>query len=293
MDEHEQYPTLRELAESAEDGIEVPAVIVRELFAERDALVAERDRLLTALDGTTIDATALVAERADLEDEVDRLRAVVEDITAHATPIAEDDDGFVAVGYTVTIGAIHRALAALQGAAVDPLHPPMPTGEGQVFGDWLDFVERVARPIVEIENDDAAEQAAMALYRKASPFFICAALVMAANCALGVSAVMGDPPIMCRWCHRPIVLLPAEQLPINEPAWVHVDSQPGTGRRNQIQCEPDMQSMVAEPNTDNFWQCRCGTKYNLGCFVCPNCGTARQRTPGSAESWDAAAGEKP
>lgn len=42
--------------------------------------------------------------------ERDRLRALVEDITAHASPIAEDD---VAVGYTVTIGAIHRALAVL------------------------------------------------------------------------------------------------------------------------------------------------------------------------------------
>jgi hypothetical protein len=41
-----------------------------------------------------------------LEAERDRLRAVVEDITAHASPIAEDDDGFVAVGYTITIGAI-------------------------------------------------------------------------------------------------------------------------------------------------------------------------------------------
>lgn len=40
--EHEQYPTLRELAESA-DVIEVPAAIVRELFAERDALRAVVD----------------------------------------------------------------------------------------------------------------------------------------------------------------------------------------------------------------------------------------------------------
>jgi hypothetical protein len=48
--------------------------------------------------------------------ERDRLRAVVEDIIKHATPIAEDDDGFVAVGYTVTVGAVHRAIAAIQGA---------------------------------------------------------------------------------------------------------------------------------------------------------------------------------
>lgn len=64
--------------------------------------------------------------------ERDRLRAVVEDIAAHANPIAEDDDGFVAVGYTVTVGAIHRALAALGqldrsgniGRALPALTPP-------------------------------------------------------------------------------------------------------------------------------------------------------------------------
>lgn len=64
----------------------------------------------------------------------------------------------------------------------DPLHPPMLTGDDQLFRDWLDFADRVARPIVEFDGDDAAEQAAMALYRKASPFFICAGLILAANC---------------------------------------------------------------------------------------------------------------
>lgn len=38
----------------------------------------ERDRLRAVANDATIDATALVAERADLEDEVDRLRAVVD-----------------------------------------------------------------------------------------------------------------------------------------------------------------------------------------------------------------------
>jgi hypothetical protein len=41
------------------------------------------------------------------------------------------------------------------------------------------------------------------------------------------------------------------------------------------------------------WHCRCGTRYDVGQSICPDCGTARQRMPGSAESWDAAAGEKP
>lgn len=40
---------------------------------------------------------------------------VIQDITEHATPIAHDDAGFVAVGYTVTVGAVHRALSWLAG----------------------------------------------------------------------------------------------------------------------------------------------------------------------------------
>lgn len=66
-DEHEQYPMLRALTESAEE-IEVPAVIVRELFAERDALVADRDRLLA---DRPFQHAAILA----LTDERDRLQA--------------------------------------------------------------------------------------------------------------------------------------------------------------------------------------------------------------------------
>lgn len=61
----------------------------------------------------------------------------------------------------------------------DSLDPVMATGEDQPFQNWIDFLERVARPIV--EGDRAAEDAAMGLYRQANPYFICAALVMAAN----------------------------------------------------------------------------------------------------------------
>ena len=54
----------------------------------------------------------------------------------------------------------------------DLLHPFMPVGDEQEFRDWRDFVERVARPLVEAEDDEAAVQEAMRLYRKASPHFI-------------------------------------------------------------------------------------------------------------------------
>jgi hypothetical protein len=67
--------------------------------------------------------------------------------------------------------------AGMFGGCDDPLHPH----ELGVFRDWVDFVERVARPIAEGEGDQEAEQAAMRLYRQASPFSICTALVMMAN----------------------------------------------------------------------------------------------------------------
>lgn len=42
---------------------------------------------------------------------------IIHDLCQHANPIAVDDDGFVAAGYTVTVGAVHRAFAWLQGAS--------------------------------------------------------------------------------------------------------------------------------------------------------------------------------
>jgi hypothetical protein len=45
-----------------------------------------------------------------LEGERERLKAAILDIDAHATPLGEDDDGFVSIGYAVSVGSIHRAL---------------------------------------------------------------------------------------------------------------------------------------------------------------------------------------
>ena len=73
--------------------------------------------------------------------------------------------------------------AALFDGCDDPLYPSMlgEGDEGQPFRDWVDFLERVAEPLVNSDGDHAKEQAAMKLYRKASPYFICTALVMAAR----------------------------------------------------------------------------------------------------------------
>lgn len=51
---------------------------------------------------------------ADKASELADAVAIIHDLAQHATPIAHDSDGFVAGGYTVTVGAIHRAYAWLQ-----------------------------------------------------------------------------------------------------------------------------------------------------------------------------------
>jgi len=64
----------------------------------------------------------------------------------------------------------------------DPLSPWGNLDERQKhYTSWLEFANVVCRPIVEAEDDEAAVQAAMVLYRQACPHYIAAALVMAAN----------------------------------------------------------------------------------------------------------------
>lgn len=66
---------------------------------------------------------------------------------------------------------------ALMFGCDDPLHP-LAVNE---FRDWKDFVDRVARPLVAADGDREAEQTAMQLYRRASPYSICVSMVMMAN----------------------------------------------------------------------------------------------------------------
>src|SRR5258708_5164872 len=76
---------------------------------------------------------------------------VIQDVTGHANPIASDSDGFVSAGYTVTVGAVHRALAWLQGASQEERHEdshPANDGGGNHALDGLNGVtaENVPRP---------------------------------------------------------------------------------------------------------------------------------------------------
>lgn len=78
-------------------------------------------------------------------------------------------------------------MAAMWGAD-DPLHPTMPL-DPQPFRNWVDFVDRVARPLVEDDLGYEAVQEIMREFRKASPYFLCVALVMAANRAREAGAL--------------------------------------------------------------------------------------------------------
>jgi len=67
--------------------------------------------------------------------------------------------------------------AAMFGGCDDMLHP---FGLDN-FRDYNDFIERVARPLVEADGDDEITQKVMVLYRKMSPFSICVSMVMLQN----------------------------------------------------------------------------------------------------------------
>lgn len=56
-------------------------------------------------------------EAAELDAENERLRLAILDIDAHATPLGEDDDGFVSVGYAISVGCLHRALGLVGHSA--------------------------------------------------------------------------------------------------------------------------------------------------------------------------------
>ena len=70
-------------------------------------------------------------------------------------------------------------MAAMWGGCDDPLHPWGP----QVFRDYMDFIDRVCRPLIEADGDekDGIIQKAMALYRKETPYGICVSMVMMQN----------------------------------------------------------------------------------------------------------------
>jgi len=44
---------------------------------------------------------------------VEAVKNAVLDIDAHATPLGEDDDGFVTGGYVISVGSLHRALGVI------------------------------------------------------------------------------------------------------------------------------------------------------------------------------------
>lgn len=78
--------------------------------------------------------------------------------------------------------------AAWRGGCDDPLYPH----GGLEFQNYKDFIRRVCVPLVEIEDNEAVTQTAMALYRKWSPYSICVSMVMMANRIDALEAKVAD-----------------------------------------------------------------------------------------------------
>ena len=62
-----------------------------------------------------------------------------------------------------------------------PLRPEGSPRLGETYRDWRDFTTRVARPLVEIEDDEQVERWHWTLMQEASPYYLAVALVMADN----------------------------------------------------------------------------------------------------------------
>ncbi len=57
------------------------------------------------------------------------LKAAILDIDAHATPLGQDEDGNVAVGYAVSVGSLHRALGLVGHGSAKCEQVPCPCAE--------------------------------------------------------------------------------------------------------------------------------------------------------------------
>lgn len=76
--------------------------------------------------GLDIGVSALVWAAARRIELLAKFRAAILDIDAHATPLGEDDDGFVAIGYAVSVGSLHRALGLVGHSAAKCVDLPCP-----------------------------------------------------------------------------------------------------------------------------------------------------------------------
>lgn len=95
----------------------------------------------------------MTAEVDRLRERVAKLEAAILDIDAHATPMGEDTDGFVAQGYTISVGCLHRALGLIGHTSprvkecfvgIDLAHGPDCEGCQQLKDIALDAVGAVA-----------------------------------------------------------------------------------------------------------------------------------------------------
>ena len=86
---------------------------------------------------------------------------------------------YVGLGYrleaTRALDEIDQLRAEIAKRGTDPLYPTLPLN---VWRNWIDFTERGALPLVDAD-EEAAEQSAMADFRKANPHYLAACMAIA------------------------------------------------------------------------------------------------------------------
>lgn len=105
-----EYEVAKDLMGECARPVSVASHVGDRLWPTIDALQQENARIQK----TRFD---IVVDSPELEKECDTLRAHILDIDAHATPVGEDEDGFVTGGYLISVGALHRALGKVGHSA--------------------------------------------------------------------------------------------------------------------------------------------------------------------------------
>lgn len=277
------------------------ALTVAEMLAEREELIAERDRLRAVVDAVVffrlrhdhfeeadlspeVEAarleaavrawdrvTALLDESEDMGDggtEGDHGRGDDRDRVADPLRAADGDlsqaDGSVAPATPVGIER-ERAVLADPELRASLERGMTQAAAGQVVGHGS-FVQYADETMVESSEGSPGSHVVAAVPEPSSD---------GRDVGTGNPGVPPPERAQCRWCRQPIVFLPVSEPGDTEGTWVHEGPQLGHGSSWQRACEPDMQSMLAEPDP-NLWHCRCGKFYNLGYAICPHCETPRE-----------------
>ena len=94
--------------------------------------------LLVADKRLNVGTAALIYAAALRLQLLQKFKAAILDIDAHATPLGEDDEGFVAIGYAISVGSLHRALGLVGHSSARCANLPCPRAAKlmEASADW-------------------------------------------------------------------------------------------------------------------------------------------------------------